>query len=1050
MNNRQNFHIKKDFENLEVLSINRELIHSPWAAYENVEQALKCDRNISKYCLSLDGLWKFKLFSTPEDVTDKFWEKDFDNSDWSDIKVPGNWETQGFGEPIYTNTLYPWNHFSKEKHIIYPKKNMSWRGNPNPPFLPEENPTGCYVRTFEIPEEWDSHKIYICFDGVETVYYLWINGQPIGYSQDSKLPSEFDITDYIQAGENKIALQVMRFADSTYLEDQDYWYLSGIFRKVRLFAKKEIHINDWKISAVLNPQNNGGSLEADVLVPFINGFGEYKVRFSVYDADKNLISADEKEISERAEYRDDYRPTANTSRCRFNLDNVKKWSPENPYLYTLVMVLVDENGKETDIESSRFGFKKVEIVNGIVLFNGKRLLIKGVNRHEHAGGMGRAVTREHMIEEIKLMKRLNINSVRTCHYPDDPIWYDLCDEMGILLICECDLETHGVAGQLTHNPSWGLAFLDRAIRMVLVHKNHTSIYSWSLGNESGVGPNHAAMTGWIRQYDKTRLCQYEAGEPDLNVSDIRGNMYAVQGHIMSMLTDIHDNRPIILVEYLYQIRNAGGGMNLFRELTEKYQRFQGGYIWDWQDKCLVAKDKNGNDFYAYGSDFSENVVDWECPVFMTNNGIVRPDLIPKPSAIEAKIVYCPIIVEDQKLNNPWATESAKNMYTIKNRCMDFSTDTFKIEYLIKENGKIVYKSDLNMPILEAGQQREVEIVVDYEFLADCEYYIDFNIMYKNDTFYCSKNEIIGSYQYQLRSDMKNAIILKKNDGKFDIVDKNDNLTISNDKFTINFNKTNGVIDKLSKNGVNYVEYGLTENILRPYCGLDAVENWGPRNIWDRAKNARRENILFDYTEYGDGRVEVNIISQLVNENMILSNNIIKYVIWSDCSIDVDFSVDINKNLSHVARIGVEMVVSGDFEKVRYYGRGPVENYRDRKECAHIGLYESSVEDLHFAFIPPSENGGHEDVKNVEFIDKNGSSISFSSKKKFHFDAHHNNVEDYRNAAHEHELLRRNATFLHIDAAHAGIGSDMGWSTMLTDPNKVFAGFYQFDFTINLK
>ncbi|MBC7960295.1 MAG: glycoside hydrolase family 2, partial [Vallitaleaceae bacterium] len=555
----QKFHTKNDWENLDVLAISREQSHTPWGAYENAIQAATCDVNLSKWTNSLDGTWKFAYFSKPEAVS-PFWEANYDHSTWNDINVPGNWELQGFGEPIYTNTLYPWNHFSKGNEIIYPNNEQGVRGLPNPPYLPSNNPTGCYFRTFNISEEWLEKEVFIYFKGVETAYYLWVNGKEVGYSEDSKLPSEFNITPYITKGENTIALQVMALATSTYLEDQDYWYLNGIFRSVSLFAKPRARIVDWKIDAVPDAHHSFGTIKADVAINRFNGFANYKVKLDILDSKDGILASGTSEINPQGQYRAYEKPTSNTARIELKVENIKKWSPEMPRLYKAVITLISPEGTEVDFESCKIGFKKIEIIDGVILINGTRLVVKGVNRHEHECYGGRRVTVEQMVKEIKLMKSLGINSVRTCHYPNDPIWYDLCDEWGLLLICECNLETHGVFGAITHNPAWGANFLDRAIRMVLTHKNHASIYSWSLGNESGVGANHAAMAGWIREYDPTRLCQYEAGEPGKNISDVRGNMYATQKHIMSMLTDATDIRPIVLVEYLYQILNSGGGM----------------------------------------------------------------------------------------------------------------------------------------------------------------------------------------------------------------------------------------------------------------------------------------------------------------------------------------------------------------------------------------------------------------------------------------------------------------------------------------------------------
>jgi beta-galactosidase len=627
----QPFHFNHEWETVETTALNRELSHVAWGAYEDEAQAATLDVTASRFRQSLDGIWKFSYKDKPS-LVEPFYGDDYSHAQWSDIRVPGNWELQGFGEPIYTNTLFPWDHFRQAPHILRPlsKDNTpEVRGLPNPPHLPPENPTGCYFRTFTIPAGWEEREVFLHFKGVETACYLWINGHAVGYSEDSKLPFEFNITAFLRPGENTVALQVMRFATSTYLEDQDYWYLSGIFRSVFLMAKPKLRLVDWKIDAVSDRHHPLGTLQADVAVNQLDGFADTRVKVEVRTMADEVLAVAQASPQPRAAYRTAEQATAGTARVNLTLPDITPWTPETPVLYKVIITLLAADGSPIDHESCRVGFKRVEIENGILLLNGRRLLVRGVNRHEHEPHGGRTVSREHMEKEIRLMKQLGINAVRTCHYPDDPIWYDLCDEWGLLTICECNLETHGVMGALTHNPAWATNFLERAVRMVLTHKNHASVYSWSLGNESGTGANHAAMYGWIKEYDPTRICQYEAGQPGRNVSDVRGNMYAPPAWILNMLTDPDDTRPIILVEYLYQIRNAGGGMHHFNELLERHPRFQGGDICDWQDKCLVAKTGDGTPFFGYGGDFGESVTDWECPLFMTNNGIVLPDLTPK-------------------------------------------------------------------------------------------------------------------------------------------------------------------------------------------------------------------------------------------------------------------------------------------------------------------------------------------------------------------------------------------------------------------------------------
>lgn len=1052
MNLFQKFHMKNDWENTDVTSINREVSHSSWGAYENEEQACSLNRIQSKWVLSIDGDWKFKYFSKPT-LVEPFWENGYSHSGWDDIKVPGNWEVQGFGEPIYTNVEYPWNYFSREKQVIHPFGFEVKSGLPNPPHIPEENPTGCYCRKFHISKEWLERDIFIHFKGVETAYYIWINGIEVGYSQDSKLPSEFNITSCVKDGENSIAVQVMRFAESTYLEDQDYWYLSGIFRSVYLYAKPIERIADWKIDAVPDLYYPLGRISADVSINRFDGFANFKIKLDIKDMRGVLLASGISRVNAQGEYRAYEKPTSNTARINLQVEDIEMWTPETPVLYKAIITLISPDEKEIDFESCRIGFKKIEIVNGIILLNGKRLIVRGVNRHEHEAYGGRTVSVEHMIQEIKLMKRLGINSVRTCHYPDDPIWYDLCDEWGLLLICECNLETHGVEGALTHNPAWSTNFLERAIRMVLTHKNHPSIYSWSLGNESGVGANHAAMAGWIREYDPALICQYESGNPNKNVSDIRGKMYATQDCIMQMLTDTEDIRPIVLVEFLYQIRNAGGSMYKFYELVEKYKRFQGGYIWDWKDKCLIAKTPEGRDYFAYGGDFNEEFTDRVYPGFMTNNGIVLPDLGLKPVAFEVKQIYCPIVFEEVKTDNPWVLDSDVGRYIIKNRNLVQDTKLYKAVYTVRENG-IAIKTDLvELPYLKAGEDKEITFNVYIDKKPGAEYHIEFSIQYAIDTAYASAGYELGCYQFRL-------------DGVFDSTVHSQNKTLSNmrlvieqqdnylyvrgSEFTIIFDKTTGIINSYVKSGIECMLSGPVECFTRPLSGIDARVGWGRFSIWDvfDRKNITSDLKRFYAHLFGNERFVIETLREVrfksSAQGILISTN---YTVELDGEIKVYTKYVIDSSLKDMPRIGMELILPEGFEALEYFGLGPNENYMDRKHSAKLGVFSGSVENEHFAFIPPSENGGHEETRWVTLINKEGMKVKISSAIPFHFDAHHNTIEDYKNAKHEHELIRRKESYLHIDTAHSGIGSDMGWSSFISQNDIVKAYNYSMEFSI---
>ena len=1040
------FNYRRDWHNQHVTQINREQIHVPWGAYESAAQAGNCDRDASANVLSLDGTWKFHLAGSPERVPEEFWRDGFDSSSWSDIQVPGNWEVQGFGKPIYTNHIYPFALGKDEQYLRKPTLLDPPAAEPfimNPPAVPRDNPTGCYVRTFELPEAWKDKSIFVNFGGVECAFYLWVNGKAVGYSQDSKLPAEFDLSSFVRPGMNTIALQVMRWSDGTWLEDQDYWYLSGIFRPVRLLAKPRIHIRDWFVQGVPDEHGEGGVLRANVQLAERDGFADHTVRLALLDGDGSIIAQAQGKYALRNDWSQNRQ---NGVELELVIASVRKWTPETPHLYTVVLTLVAPDGTKTDFESSRVGFRRIEIREGVIYLNGVRMIFRGVNRHEHALETGRAVSREHMRREILLMKRLNFNAVRTCHYPDDPAWYDLCDEYGICLVCEADVETHGVIGTLSNDPAWAQAYLERAIRMVMVHKNHPAIFSWSLGNESGKGPNHAAMANWIRYYDATRLVQYESSEPGGIISDVRGNMYCPPDGIINMLADGRDIRPVVLVEYLYQIRNAGGGMHWFAHLIERFERFQGGFVWDWQDKCLVAKDGTGRAFPGYGGDFGEEIVDRVSPLHMCCNGVVLPDLTPKPAAYEVKNVQSPVQIA--------ARDVGAGSFVLKNRHQAGDMKSYALAFAVLEDGVAIRHGEVQMPLArpmsDAPLQLDLEAILP-ERKPGCEYHLNFMLTLKDAMPWAPAGHEIYHTQFALAATPAVEVMpahavaaaLSVGDGEYRVTGKD---------FVVSFDRASGIMSASHIDGARYINSGALGNVFRPYTGLDTDANWGLRKVWMALGPGKLTRKLSGVVAYAlpDGRIRASVGSELRSSvNGLSIRSEVEYTISGDGKICIDTQMDIDRGFVHVPRVGISLSLPEGFEALEWFGRGPGENYRDRKEHTLMGQYQSTVSAQHFPFIPPAECGGHEDVRWVRLSDAKGRSIRVQSPAAFHFDARHFSVADYCATRHDHELVRGGGTFLNLDYRHCGIGSKMGWSTNYDASDLVPAECYRFRFEIHL-
>ena len=1008
-----NFHTRPEWQNVEVQSINRLPAHSPWG---------------NTLSMSLDGSWKFTLCEHPSLLPAGFFLPDFNDNDWNEISVPGCWELEGYGEPIYTNWAYP---FTDEPgaHQITPGYNVDsdYFSSRNPPHLPDKIPTGLYRRNFELPEYFVGKRLILNFGGVDSGFYVWVNGNPVGYSQDSKLQAEFDITRFAYAGTNCIALQVMRFTDTTYLEDQDYWHLSGVFRPVTLYAKPRTHIEDAFIKADMY-----GNAEIDVQVSRVHGYADTLVRLHIYDPSGNIIYKEKRApASKMPSFTDHDSPMPGHAKFKIHIDDPKLWSCENPNLYRVHLALLDPtSGDAADRERIRFGFRSVYVENGILKLNGQRVIVRGVNRHEHCIASGHYVPREEMKKEVLLMKQMNINAVRTCHYPDDPYFYELCDEYGLMVVCEANVETHGTLAYLTNSPEWAETFLQRARRMAQIHKNHPSIIIWSLGNESGIGPNHAAMAAWLRAYDPTRPVQYESGDPSASISDIRCPMYPGRERIVDILCDATDVRPVILCEYAYQILNSGGGLKHFRTLTERFERFQGGFVWDFQDKALWQTDENGKRFAGYGGDFFESVVEPFEPRFMCMNGVVTHELTVKPAGVELAHIYKPLFVERIKGNN----------YVIKNRYMFTRTPLIRLEWTAYGDGEAVSTGEI--PIPELVPMSEYAFSVGPESAPGNVAYIDMELS-------CEELEPF-SEQFELTALKPLPRKMRFAPASFD--DSHGSITVKGKDFTLEILKSSGSIVSLNRKGKEYMLGGLSEAAIRGLSGLNAQPGWGEYENFAAftSENCVRKLISLNAATLSDGRVRIARVSRLSSRSVegAALDVFTRLLISGDgrISLSVHFRLS---GIKCVERLGLTWVLPEEFETVEWFGLGPGESYPDRHESCKLGLYRDSVGDMHFPFTPPAENGGRDQVSRVSFLSDDGRSLTFAAVNPMHFDAHHYATEDLRNAMHDHELPLRPQTVVHTDAVHAGIGGDMAWSTVQDEKYMIRPGEYELNLDILL-
>ena len=1000
----QGFHTKPDYENQHVTQINRYRAHSPWKTEPG---------NPHRVCL--DGEWDFQLLPRPGVATDHA---------WTSIPVPSCWELQGFDKPVYTNVLYPLPDQPGVPYLVEPRAGQA---SPvidryNPPFIPKDNPTGVYQRTFEWSEASDGRLGFLQFDGVEQAFYLWVNGSPVGYSQDSKLPASFDVTPFLKVGTNQLTVAVLRFSDALWLEDQDYFHLSGIFRSVYLVTKPQLHLADFRADGTWN--NGEGTFQAWALVNRVAGFADATIRVELFDPQGQSVARAEKgpatvtPIFGMGTSQFHRGPRPHSERCDFDFRlPASAWDPDHPVLYRVEFTLWNAQGRLLDSESCRVGFRTVEIRDAVILLNGKRVVFRGVNRHEHAFETGRSVSREHMEREIRLMKSLNFNAVRTSHYPDDPYWYELCDQWGLLVVCETNLETHGVAGRITNDPEWAEAMLERARRMVVTHKNHPCIVSWSLGNESGYGPNHAAMANWIRQYDGTRIVQYENNDPGPLGSDIKCAMYPKMELLLDMIADNRDRRPIVLVEYAYQIANSGGNLLAFHDLTERFEVFQGGFVWDWQDKCLPAQTADGTTFFGIGGDWGEAVVDTQVPLYMCANGVVFPDLRLKPVALELKHVQSPFWIVPVNI--------AQGEFLVQNRSFSLSFNEVVIEQTLRLDG--VPGKPVRVELQPAGGL----LLGLLELPAGREVHLDLRLVSSDGL------HEWAVFQWQLQGAVSSVSARGAPGPAVSVREDAGSLVVEGGVFTARFNDQR-LLTEYQYQGVSYLVGGGRERFVRGRTGLQLEGRWwgDTQAVWSaqRVEAPNRELVDCQVLKAASGAVRIEVTTSYGRPSGLLTRT--AWIFRPGASFEVEVLFEPSASWGHLARLGLEFVLPSGFEALEWLGRGPGESWVDRQEASPVGRYRCNVEETHVPFIPVSANGNHNETRWLILQDGTGHSLKVSGSL-FSFEAHHNPVEDYWAAVHDHELVRKPQTWL-VLGAMAGIGGDMAWSTELAERHKLLS------------
>jgi beta-galactosidase len=1048
----------RDWENPLVVGRNRRPMHVPLGAYEDaaaaLDAAVRGARHASPFVRVLNGSWKFFLAPTLADVPPRFFGGGYDDSAWSSIPVPSNWQLPAVALPGYKdNPIYA---------------NVHYTFAPDPPYVPVANPTGCYRKTFTLDPTWEGRSVWLLFEGVDANLTLWVNGQEVGYSQDSRLPAEFDITSYVQPGENTIAAQVMRYCDGSYLECQDFWRMSGIQRDVILYSKPPICLEDFAVRTWLDRGYSAARLEVEVRVTKATAAAGCTVEAMLHAPDGTPVF--ELPLTGHLGSTTDFPlRTHHKTGVAFLTAEIPKpalWTAETPFLYSLVLTLRDAAGRAVDFESCRVGFRQVEIRDGLLLVNGRRLVLRGVNRHEHHPVRGRVLSVEEMRQEIILMKQLNFNTVRTSHYPAAGAWYDLCDEYGMYVIDEANIETHGLGGELSQDPQWAHAYLERAARMALRDKNHPSIILWSLGNESGSGPHHAAMANWLRAYDPTRFIHYESGRPGPAISDVYSCMYPDLAQIRELLADGREQRPIMMCEYAYAKGNSTGNFFKFWDMVDTYPRFQGGCVWDWHDKALLHTTADGHPFYAYGGDLGDDFdygryyQENEDPQ-MCCNGIVGPDLTPHPGAWEVKQVQAPVhlYVQGPQGFAP-GQDSARGEVTLWNKYQFVDLSHLALHWELTEDGNVIDTGVLPAPPLPAGAR--AALVIPFAAPAhprsEVEYFLNLRVRLHAAAAWAPAGHEITCEQFPLKlatdmpaAEKRRAVEVQVAPAPLPplaLSETAGSIRIEGAGFHVIFGKDAGTITGYQAGGLHLIQLGPVENYYRAPTDVDLLMGNPPASVhqWRAAGLDRLERhvLRLRAVHLAAGEVEVQVTTHLcaAGSSAGIDSELI-YRISGDGRVRIENTVQASARLPHLPRVGLELVTPPGFETLTWYGRGPHENYVDRQRSALIGRYTSRIDDQFTPYIFPSENGGKEGVRWLELTNPVGDGLRIACMPPLHIDALHYTVADLAQARHPHELTRRPETILHLDVAHMGVGGDDGWLAPVHAEFRVPPARYQF-------
>ncbi|MCG2793576.1 MAG: DUF4981 domain-containing protein [Weeksellaceae bacterium] len=1008
------FSQSNDWENPSYIDKGKENPHAVFVLFDNASDAKAQDFSRSKNHVSLNGQWDFKYFP-------RYKEADFDfskplNLSWNKINVPSNWEIQGFGIPIYTNIAYP-----------FPK---------NPPYIGDENPVGIYHKTFDAP--FASGQTILHFGSITGCAMVWLNGKQIGMTKNSKTPAEFNLTPYLKEKNNELTLKIFRWSDGSYLEDQDFWRLSGVERDVYFYQLPEVSIWDYFVETDLDAAYKNAELKVNVDIRKFSPTDDQvsEIEIELTDENGKKIYADKKKV-------DLNKDTIQTVSFQSSIKNPEKWTAETPNLYTLLISLTTEKSKK--YISEKIGFRKVEIKEGQLMVNGKAIKIHGVNRHEHDPETGHSTSRPLMIHDILLMKQFNVNAVRLSHYPNDPLFYRLCDEYGLYLVDEANIESHGMGDANTpdidtiHHPAylpeWDRAHLDRTNRMIRRDKNHPSIIMWSLGNECSDGPVFKKTYQLVKAYDKSRPIMFEQAKEGWN-TDIIAPMYPPIGEMRDFAKRKNQTRPYIMCEYAHSMGNSDGNFREYFDIIDSSKYMQGGFIWDWVDQGFKTKDSNGQTFYAYGGDLGS--FQYHNDENFVANGLFAADRSPHPGAYEVRKVYQYIRFST---NN-----SIDGRFEIRNDYNYTDLAKFNFHWEIFENGNAIKSGDFHMDVKPLTSK---SVTIKYPPLDPSkEYYINFTAITNEDWGILKKGTELAWEQFKISGNY----FVKKDEIKSQL-----NIQETGNEILFSSGTTKGIFNKETGAITSYSNGFITLNDLpKPHFWRAPTDNdFGNKmpfklGFWRNAHN----DLKLEKVETSFMGTEGIAIACTYSLGTIFYQII--YKIHNDASIEMKFLMKNQTLISEIARFGSRMILPDQLHHLTYYGKGPYENYIDRNEASFVGIYKDETENQYVTgYIRPQESGNKTGVRWLELLDENGHGIWIQGLQELNFTAIHHSAEDLdpgytKKQQHPTNLPKRNKIFLNVDLNQRGLGGDDSWKSLPHEQYRLSASNYEYSYILKLK